>query len=641
MQVEVSTRILDGCVVLIDAVSGVQCQTKTVWNKIAHRELPAIAFVNKMDRVGADLTRAVESIKDKLQSNPVVLQYPLVDEQHDEFDGFVDLLSFTSFSWPRASETRQKGTMAHIDPITERVREGDTKYEEVVAARRKLVEQLAEIDDALLEKFLEDDIDSVTPQQLLSALRRGCLQRQILPVFCGASLRGKGVQALLDGVLAFLPSPLDRPPITLIPNTELLVGDRVASRHAKQVARAEKDKQTVEVRPGDKDLVALAFKVVHDQMRGMLVYARIFSGRLSAKEMLFNASKQKAERIHQALHINGDDFLTIQEACAGSICCLVGLRNTRSGDTLVADHTSKWKAYVLPGMNIPPPVYSLAIEPESSAKLKELEAALAILSIEDPSLQVELNSSETGQIILRGLGELHLEIVLDKLKRQHKQTVYTGKTYIGYRQTLLNEVSDYVAKYDRVVENKHLFAQFTLTFSLLERPSDEATFEVHDRVLDLLSGEELHALNDCLQNCLLQGPQGYPIVGMNIAVLDFVRESAQITTPGAIRAALSMNIMTVLKDSHNLAMLEPFMHIEIEVPDQFVGEVISDLTGKRRAQEIELRSVTPGVTVIVGKVPLQSILGYATALRSMTQGEGVFSTEYHSHEHVELIHCDL
>ncbi len=677
---EVSTRILDGCVLLIDAVSGVQCQTKTVWHKIAHRELPAVAFVNKMDRIGADLHRSVESIRDKLQTNPVILQYPLINEDADEFLGFVDLMSLTVFEWPRNAQQTTKptnnktqpnnDTTSHVDPIVSPLSSSHDQYEEIMNARRRMIEELAELDETVMEKFLEDsvEIQDLSARDLLPVLRRACLHRQILPVFCGASLRGKGVQALLDGIVAFLPSPLDRPPTTLIPYTQPSTSNTTStSKHLKHAGKLESKEVTAE----SSELVALAFKVVHDTMRGLLVYARIFSGTLSAKDTLFNTTKQKGERVGQALRLNGDDLLPLQEVSAGSICCLVGLRHTRSGDTLIAEHPggAKGKAYILPGMTIPRPVFSLAIEPESTSKQKELEQALQILAIEDPSLQIELNGPDSGgQIMLRGLGELHLEIVLDKLKRQHKVNVYTGKTYIGYRQSLQCDVTDYLAKYDRLVENKRLFAQFLLHFQVLpdkkdvtstekkeenkskaskdrkeeEENEEEEAFEIDEKVAEILSAEEMFAVTDSIRNCLLQGPRGYPVVGMKIIVADFVRENAQITTPGAIRAALSTNIMQVLKDEANAKILEPVMHMEIEVPDQFVGDVISDLTSKRRAQDIELRTMqSTGMTMIISKVPLQSILGYATSLRSMTQGEGVFSTEYHSHEPVDLMHADL
>lgn len=691
---EVSTRILDGCVLLIDAVSGVQCQTKTVWHKIANRELPAVAFVNKMDRVGADLYRSVESIRDKLQTNPVILQYPLVNEEEDDFLGFVDLLSLTVFEWPHNSNhsfstkasMNNTDTTSHVDPIISRLSPSHNLYEDIVNARKTMIEQLAEYDEMVMDKFLEDafDVLALSPQDLLPVLRRACLQRQILPVFCGASLRGKGVQALLDGIISFLPSPLDRPPIILIPHTPpspttpsstSSIAGITSSKHLKHVGKLDSKEVTAQ----SSELVALAFKVVHDSMRGLLVYARIFSGTLSAKDMLFNTTKQKAERVAQALRLNGDDFLQLQEVTAGSICCLVGLRHTRSGDTLIADHSNggkNSKAYILPGMTVPRPVFSLAIEPESTSKQKDLEQALQVLCIEDPSLQVELNGSDSndasgggggGQIMLRGLGELHLEIVLDKLKRQHKLNVYTGKTYIGYRQSLQHDIPDFVAKYDRMVENRRLFAQFLLQFQVVpdhtatastdsdrgsdrgsdsddrrEEDEEEKSFEIDEKVAEMLTAEELHAVCDCIRNCLVQGPRGYPVVGIKIIVSDFVRENAQITTPGAIRAALATNIMHVLKEESNAKILEPVMHMEIEVPDQFVGDVISDLTGKRRAQELELRTLpSTGMTMIVSKVPLQSILGYATSLRSMTQGEGVFSTEYHSHEPVDILYADL
>lgn len=604
-----ATRVLDGCVLLVDAVSGVQCQTKTVWRKIAGRQLPAVAFVNKMDRVGADLLKTVESIREQLDTNPVLLQLPLLDD--DNFEGVIDLISKTVFKWPL---TNAKSSSLPPVPTVEMLSTSHSHYEQYEVMRKQLLDSLTEVDDEFMELCLEADFDSLTPKEIVPAIRRATLQRKVLPVFCGAALKGKGIHALLDGVISFLPSPADLSPVVL---------EKQDTKEKREVNHQQ-----------TKELCALAFKVVHDTMKGLLVYTRVFSGTLHSKDSIYNTLNGKAERVHQVLSISGEDFAPLMDAGPGSVCCLIGLKNTKAGDTIVTEG-SRLRAYSMQGMTIPKPVFSLAVEPESAAKQKDLEAALKILALEDPSLQVDIEE-ESGQLVLRGLGELHLEIVCDKLRRQHRVQVYTGKTYIGYRETLKAETEGLSihAVYDRVIEGKRLFAQFDLAFKYVGGTGD-ATFSIDEKLKSSLTADEYSALVDSLRNSLTRGPKGYPVVGIDITVKSCGMDGAQ-STPGAIRACISTNIAHTLASTQYQQLLEPIMMLEIEVPDKFVGDVVSELSAKRRAQELEIRNVGASNSIVIAKVPLQAILGYATSLRSMTQGEGVFTAEYCNHTPVNM-----
>jgi elongation factor G len=637
MEVEVSTRVLDGCVLVVDAVAGVQCQTKTVWRKIAGRSLPAVVFVNKMDRVGADFSHALNSIERDLAATPLALQLPVLDSQ-SQFEGYIDLLSRQIFRWPIDMRS-------HEPPSIEKIAAGHEFWSTVEAGRVSLFDSLSEADDDFLAICLEKEYESITPLDAIPALRRASLARKILPTFCGVALRGKGVHALLDGILAFLPSPADMSPVLLqrtSDDDEFLPGGILMRNQGDKLT--DEIQQQIKLQPKafsekhDK-LCALAFKVVHDPMRGMMVYTRVFSGKLSAKENIFNATTHKNERIQQVLSISGEDFAPFENETAGpgSVCCLIGLKHARSGDALLDDRDDSLRKCVLPGVQVPKPVFALAIEPATSAQQRDLETALKILCIEDPSLVAELDN-ESGQTILRGLGELHLEIAVDKLRRQHKLQVYTGRAYVGYRETIAQDVSTFDTKYERVLDGKRIFAQFSLEVIAQPSSTQDASFLVDDAVKKTMSADEYTALNDSLRNGLLRGPRGYPVVGLQVRVHGFAKDAG--TTPGAIRACLSTALVQLLLAPDSQQLLEPLMTVEVEVPDQYVGDVVNELTAKRRAQELEIRSLGTS-SIVVATVPLQSTLGYATSLRSMTHGEGSFTAEYHSHVPVSLSDASL
>lgn len=613
IEVERSARVLDGSIIIVDAVSGVQAQTQTVWRQTRKQHIPAVAFVNKMDRVGASFTRTVESLRKKLGANPVPIQLPIGSE--DKFTGVVDLISMRRFVWEESSR-------APGPPMVQVLQPSDPLYDEALERREAMLESIAEVDEEFMERYLEisdaPEVDgkpatltAITTGELLAALRRSCLRNTLMPVLSGASLRGKGVEPLLDSILAFLPSPLDTRPFTAV---------------------NPKTGATKELSAKSNDFCALAFKVTYDAARGPLVFARVFSGVLTPKHALFNASQAHKERINQLLQVSADDLATLPQCGPGEVCCLVGLKHTSTGDTLVTDN-GPLKGFVLEGLTIPPPVFALSVEPEKASLQDDLEDALKILCLEDPSLKMEVNA-ESGQTLIRGIGELHLEIVIDRLKRQFGLEVTTGQAYIAYRESLQPQDDEVVSKftYDRTVGPRRLFA--TIEFAVRATGGTaEPVVKIEKPVKQILTADEYISLHDGLHAALSRGPRGYPVVGVEITARTSERDAD--TTPGAIRACASMFVSELLRQEDERVLLEPMMSVEVELPEKFVGGVLSDLTVQRRAQIRDIVANAGQKHIIQAQVPLASMLGYATTLRSMTQGEGAFSSEYDTHSPVD------
>lgn len=605
---ERSARVLDGSIIIVDAVSGVQAQTQTVWRQIQKQHIPSIAFINKMDRDGACFERTTESLRRKLNANAVPIQLPIGSEE--TYQGIIDLISLRTFIWEGTNKTPSS-------PIVKVLSPEDEMYVSAIEQRETLLEAIAEVDEEFMEKYLEavelDDntMSSIKTSDILDALRRSCLKNTLMPVLCGASLRGKGVEPLLDSILTFLPSPRDNKPF-----------------HA-----VNKQTENVKIMNADSpEFCALAFKVTHDVARGPLVYARVFSGTLTSKHSLFNSTQKSKERINQLLQVSADDLAVLPQCGPGEVCCLVGLKHTSTGDTLVTDG-SALKNYVLEGLTIPPPVFALAVEPEKVSQQDDLEAALRIMCLEDPSLQMEV-SGESGQTLIRGIGELHLEIVIDRLKRQFNLEVTTGAAYVAYRESVAanTEVVTKSFTYDRTVQMKRLFANLTFEVKCTGGTT-EPVVSIDKPVKTALSADEYISLHDGLVAALGRGPRGFPVVGVEITVKSVERDSD--TTAGAIRACASLFVNDLLTNEEERILLEPMMSVEVELPEKFVGDVLSDLTVSRRAQIRDIDAKVDQKHIIHAQVPLAAMLGYATTLRSMTQGEGAFSSEYETHSPVD------
>lgn len=601
---------MDGSIIVVDAVSGVQAQTQTVWRQVCKQNTPSIAFVNKMDRDGACFERCVDSIKSKLGANAVPIQLPIGSE--DSFQGIVDLISMRKFIWDSTQISRTPTAPTVVKLTNSSEDDPDSVlYHEVLVYRKAMLESIAELDEQFMNIYLESDEENLNSKDILDALRRLCLANTLVPTLCGASLRGKGVEPLLDSVLAFLPSPHDNLPFKAI---------------HKGTAK------TKHLTADSTDLCALAFKVTYDPARGPLVFARVFSGNIVSKQGLFNSTKNNKERINQLLEVSADDLKSMEQCGPGEVCCIVGLKHTVTGDTLVAEHGSSLHSYVLEGLTIPPPVFSLSIEPEKESLQKDLEAALHILCLEDPSLKIEINK-ESGQTLIHGLGELHLEIICDRLKQQFNIEVTCGKAYVAYRESLSHsdEMIDKYFTYDRTMGPKRLYAKLRFRVHATGK-IDEPKVNIIKEARSLLSADEFNTLQESLESALSRGPRGFPIVGLIVNVTEVHKEID--TTPGALRACASLFIKELLSHNENHILLEPIMSLEIELPEYFVGDVLSDLTVQRRAHIKEIIAGTihdKQKHLIHATVPLAAMLGYSTSLRSMTQGEGAFTAEYITH----------
>lgn len=583
IEVERSARVLDGAVLVVDAVAGVQAQTQTVWKQAKKQKIPAIAFVNKMDRIGANFERTVLSLKSKLGANAVPIQFPIGSE--DAFDSLVDLISMTKLRWHQSISTRTPSA-----PIVESLSPSEAIYEDVLSARKDMIESIAENDEELMEKYLSvDTIEDIPIKDILSAIRRACIQGTIIPTLCGASLRGKGVEPILNAVEAFLPSPADRPPCLAV------------NRNTGAIKSIAHDST---------NLCALAFKVVYDNARGPLVYVRTYAGTLNAKQGLFNSTRRCRERAHQVLAVSADDFDSIASIGPGNVACIVGLKDTVSGDTLVGEK-SPLESFVLDGLTIPPAVYSVSIEPEKSSQQADLEKALAILRLEDPSLEVEIDK-ESGQTLLRGIGELHLDIVCDKLKRQYGIEVSLGKAYVAYRESLeyIKDGSDedntinITHTYDRVLGLKRMFARISAQI-VCTGPTNPPVAHLDEAVKRSLSADEYMALTDALQGTFSRGPNGFPLVGISVTVTGLEKDAD--TTPGSIRACANLLIDAAMR-SEGHTMLEPFMSIEVDAPSQFIGDVLSDLGARRRGHIREVTAHVGDRSLVSAEVPLATMV---------------------------------
>ncbi len=592
--------------------------------------MPAIAFVNKLDREGASLERSLASLRSKLGVHAVPVQLPIGSE--DKFIGVVDLIGMNKIMWPHAV------TRAPPVPMIEKLQSSDPLFGAAISSRTSMLEKLAEADEEIMDKYVTaidsggtDDgfCQAISAGDALSALRRACIGRTAVPVLCGASLKGRGVEPLLDAACCFLPSPLDRAGVVLT-----AVGK--SSSATKTIAPTSSP-----------PMVAFAFKIVYDKSRGgALVFVRVFSGELHSKDVLLNTSKGVKERANQLFRVSADDLTPIDKVSVGDIGCIVGLKGAETGDTLVVDK-SPLQSYVLAGVQIPDAVFSLSIEPEKSSQQEELEKALELLCLEDPSLRVNLDP-ESGQILLSGIGELHLEIVCDKLRRQFGLPVNTGRAYVAYRESMDTGSGPITTtfKYERVLGGRRMFAAITaiLTPKLDvyisgnrnnsgEIAEQRTSLSIEDSVRKILSAAHISALEAGVRGAVQRGPHGYPLVGVDINVQQVEIDSD--TLPGAIQACIASLIDDALRNSGSGLLLEPIMQLEADVPQQYTGDVLSDISVQRVGEIREVVSSSDGArSTIIASVPLASMLGYATAIRSMTKGDCTFSMEYIEHQRV-------
>ena len=574
VEVERSLRVLDGAVAVFDAVAGVEPQSETVWRQADKYSVPRIAFINKMDRVGADFDRSVRMIAERLGANPVCVQLPYGKE--DKLKGIVDVLNMKAIAW----EEETLGAAFHDEPIPADL------VEAAKQAREKLLEAVADQDETLMRKYVAGE--PATVAEIQAALRLATLRLKVVPVLCGSAFKNKGVQALLDAVVAYLPSPLDMPP--------------VEGKHPKTGA--------VEVREAKDSapFAALVFKIMADPFVGQLAYFRVYSGALESGSYIFNSTRGTKERVGRLLRMHANKREEVKRVAAGDIAAAVGLRNARTGDTLCIEG----KPVVLEAIEFPEPVVSVAIEPKTKDGQERLSLALAALANEDPTFRAS-SDEEMGQTIISGMGELHLEIIVDRLLREFRVEANVGKPQVAYRETITVPVPA-EARFIRQTGGRGQYGHVKLQLE----PFPGGGFEFLNKIVGgTIPKEYIPAVEKGIREAMEGGVlAGYPMVDARVVLYDGSFHEVD-SSEMAFKIAGSM----AFKDGARRAkpnLLEPIMRFDIIVPEEFVGQVIGDLNSRRgRILEIEAR---PAAQVVRTEVPLAELFGYATDLRSATQG---------------------
>ncbi len=582
IEVERSLRVLDGAIGIFCGVGGVEPQSETVWHQADRYKVPKIAYINKMDRIGADFFRVVQMIKDRLGANPVLLQLPWGSE--DRFRGVIDLLRMKAIEW----EDETLGAAFREQPIPEDLLGEATKYREM------LVETLADKDDGIMNKYLaEEDIEL---PELKRAVRAATVDLKLVPILCGAALRNKGIQPLLDAITDYLPAPTDIPPIVgQVPGTS-----DIDSRSA--TAKGP--------------FSALAFKVQMDQGR-KLTYIRIYSGTVKAGDTIFNPGRKVKEKLARLLKMHANKRERIEEASAGDILAVMGLKISTTGDTLCTEA----HPILLEPMSFNTPVITMAVEPKGIQDQDKLLDALAKLSDEDPTFKYRIDD-ETGQTVISGMGELHLEIVVNRLRREFFVDTNQGKPQVVYRETL-SKRAEHEEVFDRELAGQQHFAGVKIELIPLPRGTDN---RIVDRCQNPnLTEEFMNAIKEGLEEATSTGVlMGYPVIDVEAAVLD-VRIHELHSDAMAFRIAASMAFRNACLQAEPI-LLEPVMKAEILIPEEFLGEVIGDLNA--RGGKIEQITSKGPVQVLTASVPLSKMFGYSTALRSVSQGRGTFTMQF-------------
>jgi elongation factor G len=582
IEVERALRVLDGAVAVFCSVGGVEPQSETVWRQADKYRIPRIAFVNKMDRVGADFQGCVQMMIDRLKTTPLPIQLPIGKEEH--FKGVIDLIAMKAILY----DPHSLGTKYEAVDIPE------AYQKEASDSREYLIEKLAERNDFLMEKFI--DGQEISEPELRRALREVTLQLKGIPVLCGAAFRNKGVQPLLDAIIDYLPSPLDIPPVK---------GVDLRGQELTFCAN------------NGHPLSALAFKIMNDPYTGQLTFFRIYSGSLKSGDSVFNSIKGKRERIGRLVKMHANKREEIHEVSAGDIFAAVGLKYTTTGDTICSEK----QPIILESMNFPDPVISIAVEPKTKADLEKLGVALQRLTLEDPSFRVKTDE-ETGQTILSGMGELHLEIIVDRLLREFNVEASVGQPQVAYRETITKTIKSE----GRFVRQSGGRGQYGHVWLILEPQVPGKGFEFVNRIVGgAIPREYIPAVEKGVVEAMERGAvAGYPMVDIKVTLIDGSYHEVD-SSEMAFRIAGSLGFKEGARQAHPI-LLEPLMSIEIIIPEEFMGQVIGDLTARRgKTTKVEYRG---GTNVIVGEVPLANMFGYATDLRSLTQGRATFTLQF-------------
>jgi elongation factor G len=590
IEVERSLRVLDGAVAVFDSVAGVEPQSETVWRQADRYGVPRIAYVNKMDRIGADFGAAVQTMIDRLGTNAVPIQLPIGEEA--DFAGIVDLVAMKAIIY-----TDDLGTEFEITDIPEPMAAA------AAAAREKLIEAVADQDDALAEAYL--DGEEIDRDRLISAIRAAVLAIAMTPVLCGSSFKNKGVQPLLDAVVDLLPSPLDvLPAVGIVPGTD--------------------DEVTREADPSA-PFSALAFKVMSDPYVGRLTYLRVYSGSIGSGAGIINATKDRKERVGRLLMMHANHREDVDSVSAGDIVAAVGLKSTTTGDTL----TDASDPVILEKMTFPEPVIDLAIEPKTKQDQEKLATALQRLSDEDPTFRVRTDE-ETGQTVIAGMGELHLEIIVDRLMREFSVDANVGQPQVAYRETIRRRVEKVEGRFVRQTGGR---GQFGHVYLSVEPNEQGAGYTFESKIVGgSIPREYIPAVGQGVKEALEGGVvAGYPMVDVKVELIDgsyHEVDSSEI----AFKIAGSMALKEAVKRASPV-LLEPVMAVEVVVPKEFVGAVVGDLTSRRgRIGGMESRGAI--AEVVNAQVPLSQMFGYATSVRSATQGRATFTMQFHSYREV-------
>lgn len=589
IEVERSLRVLDGAVAVFDAANGVEPQSETVWRQAERYHVPRIAFLNKMDKVGADVEMCIESMRSKLNARVALAQLPIGSE--NSFTGVVDLVEMKAWTW----KGDDKDSPFECGPVPAALADDAQLY------RQELVENLADFDDALAEAVLSDS--EVPPAMIKTALRKAVISLSLVPVFMGTAFKNKGIQPLLDAIVDYLPSPLDVPPVKGV-EVEGIVGEGTRPHSA------------------DAPFSAIVFKIMSDPFVGTLSFARIYSGKLKVGDAVQNVLKQKKERVTKILMMHANDRSEVEEVSAGEIVALVGLKFAVTGDTLAAiDAPIAYEA-----MRFPEPVISLAVEPKSTADLDKLLQSLNRLATEDPSLRVS-TSEETGQVLISGMGELHLQIIADRLLREFKVQANIGKPQVSYRESITKSAAAR-EEFTRAVNNK--------TFSAWVALKAVASEERGAPALDIVKKPNVPnnifaALKESLEGAVSSGPLcGYPLVNLKVEVTDFSYDP-QMVDEVCYKVAVA-NAARVALEKSSPVMMEPFMKVEIVVPPESSGTIVSDVNGRRgRVLGLDARG---HLQVVQAEIPLAELFGYETDIRSLSQGRASSTMQFSHYEPV-------
>ena len=590
IEVERSMRVLDGAIAVFCAVGGVQPQSETVWRQANKYHVPRIAFVNKMDRIGADFYNVEKQIKERLKANPVPIQIPIGAE--DNFKGVVDLVKMKALVW---EDEAALGSKYEIEDIPAELQEKAEEY------REKLIESIAETDEELMEKYFAGE--EITEDEIKKAIRKATINLEIVPMLCGTAFKNKGVQPLLDAVIDYLPAPTE---VTWIKGIDPKTGEEIS------------------VNPGDdQPFSGLAFKIMTDPFVGKLTFTRFYSGVIKAGSYVLNSTKNKKERVGRLLRMHANKREEVGEFYSGEIGAIVGLKHTLTGDTLCDES----RPVILEKMEFPEPVISVAVEPKTKADQEKMALALQKLAEEDPSFRVTTDE-ESGQTIISGMGELHLEIIVDRLKREFKVECNTGKPQVAYRETFKNQVEQEY-KYAKQTGGRGQYGHVFLRL-IPQEPGKGYEF------VDLIKGgviprEYIPAVDKGIQEAAQAGVlAGFPVVDFKAELYDGSYHEVD-SSEMAFKLAGSMAFKEGMKKA-NPVILEPIMKVEIEVPEEYMGDVIGDIN--RRRGQVNSMEDQHGVKKIIAFVPLAEMFGYSTDLRSMTQGRGTYSMVFDHYEEV-------